>query len=304
MPAGLLMGKMTGTFIKNSPCTQGVLGGQIDSEITMNSQCTPWVNTPLPPVIGAVGFLAPDCKGIRIPLGHLSSLMAELRPWRKDATAQRSFDEVKRIVETHRDDSRKALNYKDGADSIYVNVNTDGCLTGGGGYISQGKDPKEANVVAFWSRKWNSAQQNYPVHKQELLALVETLKRFWGILQETRFTIRTDHHALTHFMAQKNLSARQHHWIDVLSEFDFDIEYIPGEMNTFADALSRIYSNEPLGVNRASSEYVEDEDELKTYRPRNKLPVYVETYMLSLMNATTKRSSRLANKPEPRYKDT
>ena len=31
--------------------------------------------------IGAVGFLAPNCKGIRIPMGQLSSLTAELRPW-------------------------------------------------------------------------------------------------------------------------------------------------------------------------------------------------------------------------------
>ena len=54
MPAEFLMGEMTGTFKKNPPCAQWVLGGQIDSEITMNSQCTPWVNTPLPPVSAAM----------------------------------------------------------------------------------------------------------------------------------------------------------------------------------------------------------------------------------------------------------
>ena len=31
--------------------------------------------------IGAVGFLAPDCKGIRIPMGQLSFLTADARPW-------------------------------------------------------------------------------------------------------------------------------------------------------------------------------------------------------------------------------
>ena len=50
MTAEFLMGEMTGTFKKNPPCAQWVLGGRIVSEITMNSQCTPWVNTPLPPV--------------------------------------------------------------------------------------------------------------------------------------------------------------------------------------------------------------------------------------------------------------
>ena len=252
--------------------------------------------------IGAVGFLAPDCKGIRIPMGQLSSLTAELKPWRWDATAQRSFEEVKNIVNTHRDDRRKALDYSKGADPIFVT--TDGCLTGGGGFVSQGKDPKGENVVAFWSGKWNSAQQNYPVHEQELLALVETLKRFRGILHGTKFTIRTDHRALTHFMKQKNLSARQHRWIDILSEFDFEIEYIPGETNGFADALSRIYSDETPGVIRATSELIDDKDELKTYQSLKTSPIYVETYLLSLVNAEFRRSSRLASKPSPDYKET
>ena len=53
------MGEMMGTFKKNPPCAQGVLGGQIDSEITMNSQCTPWINTPLPPVTSSSSIDTP-----------------------------------------------------------------------------------------------------------------------------------------------------------------------------------------------------------------------------------------------------
>ena len=73
------------------------------------------------------------------------------------------------------------------------------------GYVSQGKDLKTANVVVFWSGKWNSAQQNYPVHELELLALVETLKRFQGVLHGTRFTVQTDHQALEHFLDRKSV---------------------------------------------------------------------------------------------------
>jgi hypothetical protein len=83
--------------------------------------------------------------------------------------------------------------YSEGAPPIWVT--TDGCLTGGGGYVSQGNNPNEAKVVGFWSGKWSATQQNYPVHEQELLALVESLKRFRGILHGTRFTVRTDHKA-------------------------------------------------------------------------------------------------------------
>ena len=61
-------------------------------------------------------------------------------------------------------------------------------------------------------------------------------------------------------MTQKQLSARQQRWINILSEFSFHIKYIPGDVNTFADALSRMYSNEPTGIVRAESEYIHEVD--------------------------------------------
>lgn len=73
-------------------------------------------------LIGVVGFFASDCEGIRIPMGHLSSLTAETRLWRWDDSAQRSFDTVKRIVEEHRDRYRKALDYSKDADPRLMDV--------------------------------------------------------------------------------------------------------------------------------------------------------------------------------------
>jgi len=154
--------------------------------------------------IGAVGYLGPDCKGIRVPMGHLSGMTSESRPWCWDHTAQRAFDEVKKIVEDHRDQCREALDYSEGVPPLWVT--TDGCLSGGGGYISQGIDPDDAKVVGFWSGKWSPAQQHYPVHEQELLALVETLKCFRGLLHGTSFTVRTDHKGLIYLKKQKDLS--------------------------------------------------------------------------------------------------
>ena len=252
--------------------------------------------------IGAVGFLAPDCENIRIHMGTLSGMTSESRVWRWDDTAQQAFDKVKEIVNDHRDRRRKALDYSKGAPPIWVT--TDGCLTGGGGHVSQGADPKTADVIGFWSGKWNSAQQNYPVHEQELLALVETLKRFRGILHGTKFTIRTDHKGLTHLKTQKDLSHRQHRWLDVINEFDYDIEYIPGNTNELADALSRIYSDEPEGVVRADSEYVDDVDEpIRAKRPKTH-PIYVDAALIPIMSAEVRRSARLADKPGVNYKET
>ena len=62
-----------GTFQKYSACAQWVLGGQIASELTMNSPCTHWVNAPSPPVSGTLGGRVRDGDGDLI-LGIDSSL--------------------------------------------------------------------------------------------------------------------------------------------------------------------------------------------------------------------------------------
>ena len=106
-------------------------------------------------------------------------------------------------------------------------------------------------------------------------------------------------------MRQRNLSPRQHRWIDTLSEFDFDIQYIPGETNGLADALSRVYSNEPKGMIRSETKYVDKGNNAVTQNTFRLNPVYVEVSLLELMNViVTRRSLWLADKPIPRYKET
>ena len=82
--------------------------------------------------------------------------------------------------------------------------------------------------------------------------------------------------------------------IDVLSEFDFKIKYIPGETNKFADALSRVYSDEPKDIIRAESELVDEGDDVAPKVNLKIRPVYVESYLLDLMGVAARRSTRLA----------
>ncbi|KAJ8456367.1 hypothetical protein ONZ51_g12171 [Trametes cubensis] len=126
--------------------------------------------------LGAVGFLAPDCEGIRIPMGVLAPLTSSTKIWKWHETHQRAFDEVKRKVHQWRDNHRIALDYS--AEAPTIDLVTDASLTGASGYISQGDDLAMSRVVTFWSGKFNPAQQHYPVHEQELLAIVESLKQF------------------------------------------------------------------------------------------------------------------------------
>jgi hypothetical protein len=88
-----------------------------------------------------------------------------------------------------------------------------------------------------------------------MLAGIQAMLRHSDILQGCRFTWVTDHKGLIHLVNQKNLSGRQARWIEKISSFNFEIQYIPGPEIFFADALSRIYSNEAPGTVRARSEY-------------------------------------------------
>ena len=179
--------------------------------------------------------------------------------------------------------------------AIRYRMITDGCSTGIAGLVSQGEDWKTAKIAAFYSAKLNAAQQNYPVHDIEMLGSVETMLRHIDILQGVKFRWLTDHKGLIYLLNQKNLSGRQARWLEKISSFTFEVVYIAGSENVVADALSRIYSNDSVGTERAKSEHtyhdVVDDDTINSdrYISREILPVLAGVEAI----VATRRGSRV-----------
>jgi hypothetical protein len=107
------------------------------------------------------------------------------------------------------------------------------------GAVLQQDQGKGLQPVAFLSKKMLDAETRYPVHEQELLAIIHALSSWRHYLSGAKFVVRTDHKSLQFFKTQPQLSGRQSRWKDVIANFDFDIEYVDGKSNVVADGLSR-----------------------------------------------------------------
>jgi RNase H-like domain found in reverse transcriptase len=91
--------------------------------------------------------------------------------------------------------------------------------------------------VAFYSRKLNPAQIRYTTTQRELLSIVETLKEFRYILLGQKIIVHTDHANLPYKFFNSDRVMRWRHFIE---EYSPDLQYIKGENNVVADALSRL----------------------------------------------------------------
>ncbi len=93
--------------------------------------------------------------------------------------------------------------------------------------------------IAFFSRKLSETQQKYSVMEIELLAIVETLKEFKGMLWRQEVKVYINHKKLTRD-AQRLTSDRVYHWRLLLEEYAPERIYINGIHNTVRDAILRL----------------------------------------------------------------
>ncbi len=114
---------------------------------------------PLSDLVGECGETKTTCKN-----------KVKKKPWQWDSIYQEAFDNVKKTIA-----KEVVLVYPDFTKpfDIYTNASTKQL----GAVITQNNMP-----IAFFSRKLSGAQSKYTVTELELLAIVETLKEFKGMV--------------------------------------------------------------------------------------------------------------------------
>nr|GEV70358.1 putative reverse transcriptase domain-containing protein [Tanacetum cinerariifolium] len=98
---------------------------------------------------------------------------------------------------------------------------------------------QRGNVITYASGQLKIHEKNYTTHDLELGAVVFTLKKWRHYLFGTKSVIYTDHKSLQHIFSQKELNMRQRRWIELFSDYDYEIHYHPRKENVVDDALTR-----------------------------------------------------------------
>ena len=95
--------------------------------------------------------------------------------------------------------------------------------------------------VYYFSRSLRGAELNYSAQHLEAFGVILAVQKWKYFLWGAPFSVRilSDHRSLQHWRSQKDLQGRMARWQEILSEFDYVIEYVPGRTNVLADALSR-----------------------------------------------------------------
>ncbi|GKC73507.1 putative reverse transcriptase domain-containing protein [Tanacetum coccineum] len=122
-------------------------------------------------------------------------------------------------------------------------VYCDASLKGYGAVLMQ-----RDKVIAYASRQLKVHKDNYTTHDLELGAVVFALRLWRHYLYETKCVVFTNHKSLQYILNKKELNLRQRRWIEMLSDYDCEIQYHPGKENVVADALSRKERNKLLRV--------------------------------------------------------
>ncbi|GFV83579.1 retrovirus-related Pol polyprotein from transposon 412 [Trichonephila clavipes] len=166
----------------------------------------------------------------------LTNLLRKDTPIELTSETQEAFDDIKKAIL-----NPPVLALPD--PNAELQITTDASSRGIGAVLEQKYPNSEVKPLYFFSKKLNPSQSKYNAMVLEFFAIYTALNFFRPFLLGRKCKVFTDHKPLAGFLSNKNPSSKILRWKLALEEFNYDIHYIRGSLNSVADHLSRCINN-------------------------------------------------------------
>lgn len=199
---------------------------------------TPKNATEVRAFLGLVGFYRRFVARFSMRAQELFNLTTKEGPFQWGPSQQHAFDDMKDAIT-----DAPVISLPDFTRPFVIHTDASGFAISA--VLSQpvSEEDRSARVIAYFSRKLQGAEQRYPTHDKETLAVVCAFKEWRHYLSGHRpgITVMCDNSATTFLKTKSSstLTTRQSKWASYLDEFEYDIKHIKGTHNVVADALSR-----------------------------------------------------------------
>ncbi|GBG86533.1 hypothetical protein CBR_g41596 [Chara braunii] len=182
-------------------------------------------------LLGMTGYYRNFVKNYSIVAAPLTDLTRIDTPWEWTDRCEAAFKHLKHALTHH-----EVLKLPD-ADKPFI-ITTDASQYGIGAVLAQ-QEGKKLRPIEYMSKKMPSQKLAKSTYEKELYAIYKALTHWRHYLLGRFFYVRTDYQTLKWMRTQPVLSDALKRWIEVIKQYDFEPQYIKGEYNKVADALSR-----------------------------------------------------------------
>ena len=186
--------------------------------------------------LGLTGWFSRFIDNYAEVVRPMADLLKKNTPFNWTTSVEQSFQRVKQLVSN----SPMLKPFREDLPTV---VTSDASDRGAGAVLSQVQPDGSEQPVAFWSRTFTDTERRYSVSEREALSAVQAVERWKVYLWGRKFTLRTDHSALTTLLSPKfsgRAGARVARWQARLLPYAYDVVYAPGNRIPAADALSRL----------------------------------------------------------------
>ncbi|GFW58903.1 retrovirus-related Pol polyprotein from transposon 297 [Trichonephila clavipes] len=187
-------------------------------------------------LLGCCNFYRRYIKNFAKRALPLTNLLRKDTPFEWTSETQEAFDDIKKAIL-----NPPVLALPD--QNAELQITTDASSRGIGAVLEQKYPNSEVKPLYFFSKKLNPSQSKYNATVLEFFAIYTALNFFRPFLLGRKFKVFTDHKTLAGFLSNKNPSSKILRWKLALEEFNYDIHYIRGSLNSVADHLSRYINN-------------------------------------------------------------